>query len=73
MRLKKASELVHVQLDPSNYMVEVANSLPDTKSGLNGACARLLAGDKLLAEHEEKKDARPGTTEFFHAGPGAIF
>jgi len=63
--VKKASEMVHVQLDPSNYTVEVANSLPDTKAGLTAHARVYSLENKLLAEHEEKKDAASGTTEFF--------
>src|SRR5258708_19862628 len=63
--VKKASEMVHVQLDPSNYVVEVANSLPDTKSGLTAHARVYSLENKLLAEHEEKKDAPSGTTKFF--------
>jgi hypothetical protein len=63
--VKKASEMVHVQLDPSNYSVEVANSLPDTKTGLTAHARVYSLENKLLAEHEEKKDAASGTTEFF--------
>jgi len=63
--VKKASEMVHVQLDPSNYAVEVANSLPDTKMGLTVHARVYSLENKLLAEHEEKKDAASGTTEFF--------
>jgi hypothetical protein len=63
--VKKASEVVHVQLDPSNYTVEVANSLPDTKTGLTARARVYSLENKLLAEHAEKKDAASGTTEFF--------
>src|SRR5258708_18961406 len=63
--VKKASEMVHVQLDPSNYIVEVANSLPDTKAGLTAHARVYSLENKLLAEHEEKKEAPSGTTEFF--------
>src|SRR5258708_37098172 len=57
--------MVHVQLDASNYMVELANSLPDTKSGLTAHASVYSLENKLLAEHEGKKDAASGTTEFF--------
>jgi hypothetical protein len=63
--VKKASEMVHVQLDPSNFTVEVANSLPDTKTGLTAHARVYSLESKLLAEHEEKKDAASGTTESF--------
>jgi hypothetical protein len=63
--VKKASELVHVQLDPSNNAVEVSNSLPDRKTGLTAHARVYSLENKLLAEREEKKDAPSGTTEFF--------
>jgi hypothetical protein len=63
--VKKASEMVHVQLDPSNYTVEVANSLPATKAGLTAHARVYSLENKLLAEHDEKKDVASGTTEFF--------
>jgi len=63
--VKKASEMVHVQLDPSNYAVEVSNSLPDRKTGLTAHAHVYSLENKLLAEREEKKDAPSGTTEFF--------
>ncbi|HXJ10773.1 MAG TPA: LamG-like jellyroll fold domain-containing protein [Candidatus Limnocylindrales bacterium] len=63
--VKKASELVHVQLDPSDYAVEVANSLPETKTGLRAHARVYSLENKLLAEHEEKKDAVSGATEYF--------
>jgi hypothetical protein len=66
--VKKASEMVHVQLDPSNYAVEVANSLPETKKGLTAHARVYSLENKLLAEHEEKKDAASGTTDFFTLG-----
>jgi len=45
--------------------VEVANSLPDTKTGLTAHARVYSLENKLLAEHEEKKDAASGTTDFF--------
>jgi glycosyl hydrolase family 2/Ig-like domain-containing protein/concanavalin A-like lectin/glucanase superfamily protein len=63
--VKKSSEMVHVQLDPSNYTVEVANSWPDTKAGLTVHARVYSLENKLLAEREEKKDAATGTTDFF--------
>ncbi|HET7108096.1 MAG TPA: LamG-like jellyroll fold domain-containing protein [Candidatus Acidoferrum sp.] len=63
--VKKASEMVHVQLDPSNYVVEVSNSLPDTKVGLTAHARVYSLENKLLAEHKERKDAASGATEFF--------
>jgi hypothetical protein len=46
-------------------VVEVANSLPDTKTGLTVHARVYSLDNKLLAEHEEKMDAASGITEFF--------
>jgi hypothetical protein len=62
---KKGSEPLHVQFDPSNSSVEVVNSLPDTKAALTARARVYSIENKLLAEHEEKKDAPPGATQFF--------
>jgi len=43
----------------------VAKSLPDTKTGLTAHARVYSLENKLLAEHEEKRDAASGTTEFF--------
>jgi len=69
--VKKASEMVHVQLDPSNDAVEVANSLPETKPGLTARARVYSLENKLLAEHEEKR-MRRAEPRTFHAGPGAF-
>ncbi len=45
--------------------MEVANSLPETKPGLTARARVYSLENKLLAEHEEKKDAASGTTDFF--------
>ena len=62
---KKGSEPLHVQFDPSNSSVEVANSLPDTKAGLTVRARLYSLENKLLTEHEEKKDTPTGATQFF--------
>jgi beta-galactosidase/beta-glucuronidase len=62
---KKGSEQLHVQFDPATSMVEVVNSLPDTKTGLTARARVYSLENKLLLEHEEKKDAPSGATEFF--------
>ncbi|MGB7848826.1 MAG: LamG-like jellyroll fold domain-containing protein [Candidatus Acidiferrum sp.] len=61
--VKKASEPVHVQLDPTNYMVEISNSLPTTITGLTVHAKAYSLDNKELTRYEEKKDAPSGTTE----------
>src|SRR5882724_7410936 len=63
--VKKACEPVHVQLDLSNYGVTVVNTTPDTLKGVLATANVYSLENKLLAEHEEKKEAPTGTTEFF--------
>jgi hypothetical protein len=63
--VKKASEPVHVQLDPTTLQVQVANSLPGLISGLTVRAGVYSLDNKVLAEHEEKKDAATGVTEAF--------
>jgi len=60
--VKKASEPVHVQLDPTNYTVEIANSLPTTITGLTVHAKAYSLDNKVVAEYEEKKDAPSGVT-----------
>ena len=63
--VKKASETLHVQLDPTTFQVQVANSLPTTAAGL-AIRARVYSLDhKMLVEHEEKKDVPSGVIEAF--------
>jgi len=62
---KKGSEPLHVQFDPANNKVEVGNSLPDAKAGLTARARVYSLENKLLAEHEEKKDVPSGATQFF--------
>ena len=62
---KKGSEPLHVQFDPANASVEVVNSLPETKARLTAGARIYSLENKLLAEHEEKKDAPAGATQFF--------
>jgi len=63
--VKKSSETLHVQMDPTSYMVEVANSLPATTAGLTVRAKAYALDNTVLAEHEEKKDAPTGVTEAF--------
>ena len=62
---KKGSEPLHVQFDPSNTSIEVVNSLPDMKAALTARARLYSLENKLLTEHEEKKDAPTGATQFF--------
>jgi hypothetical protein len=63
--VKKASEPLHVQLDPTTFQVQVANSLPATSPGLTIRARVFSLDNKLVAEHQEKKDAPSGVTEAF--------
>ncbi len=63
--VKKSSEMLHVQMDPTTFGVEISNSLPDTMKGLTVHAKVVSLENKLLAEKEEKKDAPTGTTEVF--------
>src|SRR5580704_4935310 len=51
--VKKASEPLHVQLDPTTFQVQVANSLPATSSGLTIRARVFSLDNKLVAEHQE--------------------
>jgi len=57
--------MVHVQLDPTTFQVQVANSLPTTFAGLTVKAEVFSLDNKVLTEHEEKKDAPTGTTVAF--------
>jgi hypothetical protein len=63
--VKKASEMVHVQMDPTTFGVEISNSLPDTVKGLTVHAKVVSLENQVLAEKEEKKDAPTGATEVF--------
>jgi hypothetical protein len=63
--VKKAGETLHVQLDPTSFQVQVANSLPATSENLTIGAKVYSLENKLLVEHEEKKDAPTGVTEAF--------
>jgi hypothetical protein len=61
--VKKASEPIHIQLDPSNYNVTVVNN---TRSPLVGVVATAnvfeLDGSKTIQHGEQKLDAAPNST-----------
>ncbi len=63
--VKKASETLHVQLDPTTFQVQIANSLPATAVGLTIRARVFSLDNKMLIEHEEQKDAPDGVTEAF--------
>jgi Exo-beta-D-glucosaminidase Ig-fold domain/Glycosyl hydrolases family 2/Concanavalin A-like lectin/glucanases superfamily/Glycosyl hydrolases family 2, sugar binding domain/Glycosyl hydrolases family 2, TIM barrel domain len=63
--VKKASEPLHVQLDPTTFQVQVANSLPVTAATLSIRARVYSLDNKILAEHAETKDAPTGVTEAF--------
>ena len=63
--VKKACEMLHVQMDPNTFQVQLANSLPNTVSGLSVRAKVFSLENTLLAEHEEKRDAPTGVTEAF--------
>jgi hypothetical protein len=54
-----------VQLDPTTFQVQVVNSLPATSENLTVRAKVYSLENKLLVEHEEKKDAPTGVTEAF--------
>jgi hypothetical protein len=55
--VKKACEPVHIQLDLSNYHVDVVNTTTRALPGLLLLAKVFSLDNKLLVEHEEKKDA----------------
>jgi beta-galactosidase/beta-glucuronidase len=63
--VKKASETLHVQLDPTTFEVQVVNSLPLTATGLTIRARVFSLDNKLLTDHEEQKDAADGVTAAF--------
>jgi Exo-beta-D-glucosaminidase Ig-fold domain len=48
---------VHIQLDLSNYHVDVVNTTSEALTGLSLHAQVFALDNKLLIEHEEKKDA----------------
>ncbi len=63
--VKKASETLHVQLDPTTFEVQIANSLPAAAAGLTVRTRVFSSENKMLLEHEDKADAPPGVTEVY--------
>ena len=55
--VKKACEPVHIQLDLSNYHVDVVNTTNAALPGLSLEAKVFSLENKLLAGHHEKKDA----------------
>jgi hypothetical protein len=53
---KKASEPIHVQLDLSNYNVDVVNNTTAPLAGLSVSANVFSLDNKNLLHHEEKKD-----------------
>lgn len=62
--VKKGSETLHIQLDPTTFQVQVANSLPATAAGLQAQARVLSLDNKVVATLQEKKDVPSGVTEF---------
>jgi Exo-beta-D-glucosaminidase Ig-fold domain len=54
---KKASEPIHIQLDLSNFNVDIVNNTTAPLSGLSVTAAVYSLDNKSLLHHEEKKDA----------------
>ncbi|MGA2810199.1 MAG: LamG-like jellyroll fold domain-containing protein [Candidatus Acidiferrum sp.] len=54
---KVACEALHVQLDPSDYEVDVVNTSPAAVAGLTVNASVYSLGNKLLLHHAEQKDA----------------
>jgi hypothetical protein len=63
--VKKASETLHVQLDPTTYHVQVANSLPAAVSGYAVSAKVYSLDNRVLEEHQEKKDVPTGVIDAF--------
>ncbi len=63
--VKKASEMLHVQLDPTTYQVQIINSFPTTTPILRVYAKIFSLDSKLLAEHQVTKDAPSGATDAF--------
>jgi beta-galactosidase/beta-glucuronidase len=61
--VRKASEMLHVQLDPTTFKVQIINSLPATTNGLTVQARIYSLDNKVIGEYEEKKDAPTGVTD----------
>jgi len=72
--VKKACEPVHIQLDLSNYHVDVVNTTTAALAGLALSAKVFSLDNKLLTQHEEKKDAAADAlTEGFPLELGQFF
>jgi hypothetical protein len=60
--VKKACEPTHIQMDLSNYEVAVVNTTTAAMNGLSLEARTYSLANKLLAHHEEKKDAPADAT-----------
>lgn len=60
--VKKACEPLHVQLDLSNYDVAVVNTTTEPHSDLSVSAKVYSLENKLLLQHEEKKDSAADAT-----------
>ena len=55
--VKKACEPLHIQLDLSNYDVDIIDTTNDASAGLVAVADVYSLDNKLLLHHEEKRDA----------------
>jgi hypothetical protein len=60
--VKKASEPVHIQLDPSNNEVAVVNNTTSSLSGLTITANVFSLDNQLLLHNQEKQDAAANST-----------
>jgi len=56
--VKKACEPLHIQLDLSNYAVDIINTTKDASAELLAVADVYSLENKLLLHHQEKRDAR---------------
>jgi hypothetical protein len=72
--VKKACEPLHVQLDLSNYEVAVVNTTIEAHPDLSVSAKVYSLGNKLLFQHEEKKDsAADSSAEVFRLDLSPLF
>jgi Exo-beta-D-glucosaminidase Ig-fold domain/Glycosyl hydrolases family 2/Glycosyl hydrolases family 2, sugar binding domain/Glycosyl hydrolases family 2, TIM barrel domain len=60
--VKEACEPLHIQLDLSNYGVDIINTTKDASAGLLAVADVYSLENKLLLHHEEKRDAPANQT-----------
>ena len=64
--VKKASEVLHVQLDPTNFYVQVANSLADNRRRADDPGKGLFAEQQINhGTRREERRSNGGDTGFF--------